>query len=101
MAKKSMIEKNEMRRRLAKKYAGKRQRLRAIVKNRKLPIEDRFAAVLKLAQVPRNSAKERIRNRCEMTGLPRGYYGKLKLSRIALRELGSSGQIPGLVKSSW
>ena len=101
MAKKSMIEKNEMRRRLAKKYAGKRQRLRDIAKNRKLPIEDRFAAVLKLAQVPRNSAKERIRNRCEMTGRPRGYYRKLKLSRIALRELGSSGQIPGLVKSSW
>ncbi|HLL26804.1 MAG TPA: 30S ribosomal protein S14 [Xanthobacteraceae bacterium] len=101
MAKKSMIEKNEMRRRLAKKYAGKRQRLRAIVKNKKLPIEERFAAVLKLAQVPRNSAKERIRNRCEMTGRPRGYYGKLRLSRIALRELGSSGQIPGLVKSSW
>lgn len=101
MAKKSMIEKNEMRRRLAKKYAGRRQRLREIVKNKKLPIEDRFAAVLKLAQVPRNSAKERIRNRCEMTGRPRGYYGKLKLSRIALRELGSSGQIPGLVKSSW
>ncbi len=101
MAKKSMIEKNEMRRRLAKKYAGKRQRLRDIARNRKLPIEERFAAVLKLAQVPRNSAKERIRNRCEMTGRPRGYYGKLKLSRIALRELGSSGQIPGLVKSSW
>jgi small subunit ribosomal protein S14 len=101
MAKKSMIEKNEMRRRLAKKYAGKRQRLRAIVKNKKLPIEERFAAVLKLAQVPRNSAKERIRNRCEITGRPRGYYGKLRLSRIALREFGSSGQIPGLVKSSW
>jgi small subunit ribosomal protein S14 len=101
MAKKSMIEKNEMRRRLAKKYAGKRERLRAIVKNRKLPIEDRFAAVLKLAQLPRNSAKERIRNRCEITGRPRGYYGKMRISRIAMRELGSSGQIPGLVKSSW
>ena len=101
MAKKSMIEKNEMRRRLAKKYAGKRQRLRAIVKNKKLPIEDRFAAVLKLAQVPRNSAKERIRNRCEMTGRPRAFYRKHKLSRIALRELGSKGLIPGLVKSSW
>ena len=101
MAKKSMIEKNEMRRRLAKKSAGKRQRLRDIARNRKLPIEERFAAVLKLAQVPRNSAKERIRNRCELTGRPRGYYGKMRLSRIALRELGSSGQIPGLVKSSW
>jgi len=96
-----MIEKNEMRRRLAKKYAGKRQRLRAIVKNKKVPIEERFAAVLKLSQLPRNSAKERIRNRCTLTGRPRGYYRKLKLSRIALRELGSSGQIPGLVKSSW
>jgi len=101
MAKTSMIEKNEMRRRLAKKYAGKRQRLRAIVKNKKVPIEERFAAVLKLSQLPRNSAKERIRNRCTLTGRPRGYYRKLKLSRIALRELGSSGQIPGLVKSSW
>ena len=101
MAKTSMIEKNEMRRRLAKKYAGKRQRLRAIVKNKKVPIEDRFAAVLKLSQLPRNSAKERIRNRCSLTGRPRGYYGKFKLSRIALRDLGSSGEIPGLVKSSW
>jgi small subunit ribosomal protein S14 len=101
MAKTSMIEKNEMRRRLAKKYAGKRQRLRAIVKNKKVPIEDRFAAVLKLSQLPRNSAKERIRNRCTLTGRPRGYYGKFKLSRIALRDLGSSGEIPGLVKSSW
>jgi small subunit ribosomal protein S14 len=101
MAKTSMIEKNEMRRRLAKKYAGKRQRLRAIVKNKKVPIEERFAAVLKLSQLPRNSAKERIRNRCTLTGRPRGYYGKFKLSRIALRGLGSSGEIPGLVKSSW
>jgi small subunit ribosomal protein S14 len=101
MAKTSMIEKNEMRRRLAKKYAGKRQRLRAIVKNKKVPIEERFAAVLKLSQLPRNSAKERIRNRCTLTGRPRGYYGKFKLSRIALREMGSSGEIPGLVKSSW
>jgi small subunit ribosomal protein S14 len=101
MAKKSMIEKNERRRRLAKRYAGKRERLRAIVHDRKLPIEDRFAATLKLAKVPRNSAKERVRNRCEMTGRPRGNYRKLKLSRIALRELGSQGLIPGLVKSSW
>ncbi len=101
MAKTSMIEKNEMRRKLAKKYAGKRARLRAIVKNKKLSMEDRFAAVLKLQQLPRNSARERVRNRCELTGRPRGYYGKLKLSRIAMRELGSSGMIPGLVKSSW
>lgn len=101
MAKKSMIEKNEMRRRLAKKYAGKRARLRAIVKNKKLPIEERFSAVLKLQQVPRNSARERVRNRCMLTGRPRGNYSKLKLSRIALRDLGSAGLIPGLVKSSW
>jgi small subunit ribosomal protein S14 len=101
MAKMSMIEKNEMRRKLAKKYAGKRARLRAIVKNRKLSMEERFAAVLKLQQLPRNSARERVRNRCELTGRPRGFYGKLKLSRIAMRELGSSGMIPGLVKSSW
>jgi small subunit ribosomal protein S14 len=101
MAKKSMIEKNERRRRLAKKYAGKRARLRAIVHDKKLPIEERFAAVLKLAEVPRNSAKGRIRNRCDLTGRPRGNYRKLKLSRIAVRELGSQGLIPGLVKSSW
>ncbi|MEX0590785.1 MAG: 30S ribosomal protein S14 [Xanthobacteraceae bacterium] len=101
MAKKSMIEKNERRRRLVKKYSGKRARLQAIVHDRKLPIEERFAAVLKLAKVPRNSAKVRIRNRCELTGRPRGNYRKLKLSRIALRELGSQGLIPGLVKSSW
>jgi small subunit ribosomal protein S14 len=101
MAKKSMIEKNEMRRRLAKKYAGKRNRLRAIIHDKKLPIEDRFAAGIKLAQLPRNSSKTRIRNRCELSGRPRGTYRKLKLSRIALRELGSKGMIPGLVKSSW
>jgi small subunit ribosomal protein S14 len=101
MAKKSMIEKNERRRRLAKRYAARRARLRAIVHDRKLPIEDRFAATLKLAKVPRNAAKNRIRNRCELTGRPRGTYRKLKLSRIALRELGSQGLIPGLVKSSW
>ena len=101
MAKKSMIEKNERRRRLAKKYSAKRARLRAIVRDKKLPIEDRFAATLRLAKVPRNSAKERVRNRCELTGRPRGNYRKLKLSRIALRELGSQGLIPGLVKSSW
>jgi small subunit ribosomal protein S14 len=101
MAKKSSIEKNERRRRLVKKYSGKRARLRAIVEDKKLPIEDRFAAVLKLAKLPRNSAPNRVRNRCTITGRPRGYYRKLKLSRIALRELGSQGQIPGLVKSSW
>ena len=101
MAKKSAIENNGRRRRLTKKYAGKRSRLKAIVHDKKLPIEERFAAVLKLAQLPRNSARNRIRNRCELTGRPRGYYRKLKISRIALRELGSKGLIPGLVKSSW
>jgi small subunit ribosomal protein S14 len=101
MAKTSMIEKNARRRRLAKQYAGKRARLKAIVHDRKLPIEDRFAAVMKLAQLPRNSSPTRIRNRCEITGRPRGYYRKLKISRIALREYGSKGLVPGLVKSSW
>lgn len=101
MAKKSSIEKNARRRRMAKQYDAKRARLRAIVHDKKLPIEERFAASLKLAELPRNSSKTRIRNRCELTGRPRATYRKLKLSRIALRELGSQGLIPGLVKSSW
>ena len=101
MAKKSSIEKNNRRRRLAKKYAGRRARLKAIARDKSKPMEDRFAATLKLAELPRNSAKVRIRNRCELTGRPRGYYRKHKLSRIALRELGSKGLIPGLLKSSW
>jgi small subunit ribosomal protein S14 len=101
MAKKSSIEKNNRRRKIAKKFSGRRSRLKAIVMDKSLPVEERFAAVLKLAEVPRNSAKNRIRNRCEVTGRPRAYYRKLKMSRIALRELGSKGLIPGLVKSSW
>jgi small subunit ribosomal protein S14 len=101
MAKKSSIEKNERRQRLAKKYSGRRSRLKAIAGNKELPMEDRFAAALKLAELPRNSSRTRIRNRCEMTGRPRAYYRKLKMSRIALRELGSKGMIPGVVKSSW
>jgi small subunit ribosomal protein S14 len=101
MAKKSSIEKNNRRRRLAKKYAGRRTRLKAIAHNKSLPMEERFAAALKLAQVPRNSSKTRIRNRCEVTGRPRAYYRKLRMSRIAMRDLGSKGLIPGLVKSSW
>ena len=101
MAKKSSIEKNNRRRRLAKKYSGRRSRLKEIAQNKSLPMEERFAAALKLAQVPRNSSKTRIRNRCEVTGRPRGFYRKLKMSRIALRDLGSQGLIPGLVKSSW
>jgi small subunit ribosomal protein S14 len=101
MAKKSSIEKNNRRRRLAKKYSGRRSRLKEIVRDKSLPMEDRFAAALKLAQVPRNSSKTRIRNRCEVTGRPRGVYRKLKMSRIAMRDLGSKGLVPGLVKSSW
>ena len=101
MAKKSSIEKNNQRRKLTKKYSGRRARLKAIAQNKSLPMEERFAATLKLAELPRNSSATRIRNRCELTGRPRGYYRKHKLSRIALRELGSKGLIPGLVKSSW
>jgi small subunit ribosomal protein S14 len=101
MAKKSAVEKNERRRKLAKKYASRRARLKAIARNKTLPMEDRFAAALKLAELPRNSSPTRIRNRCEVTGRPRGYYRKLRMSRIALRELGSKSLIPGLVKSSW
>jgi len=101
MAKKSAIENNGRRRKMAKKFANKRAKLHAIVYDKKLPIEERFAAGLKLAELPRNSSKTRIRNRCELSGRPRGTYRKLKLSRIALRDLGSQGLIPGLVKSSW
>jgi len=101
MAKKSSIEKNNRRRRLAKKYGGRRTRLKAIARDKTKPIEERFAASLKLAEMPRNSSPTRIRNRCEISGRPRAYYRKHKLSRIALRELGSKGMIPGLLKSSW
>ena len=101
MAKTSSVEKNEKRRKLAKKFASRRARLKAITKNQQLPMEERFAAQLKLAQLPRNSAPNRIRNRCELTGRPRAYYRKMKMSRMALRELGNKGLIPGLVKSSW
>ena len=101
MAKKSSVEKNNRRRKLSKQYAARRAKLKAIVADKKLPVEERFAATLKLATLPRNSSKTRIRNRCELTGRPRAYYGKVKMSRIALRELGNKGLIPGLVKSSW
>jgi small subunit ribosomal protein S14 len=101
MAKKSSIEKNNRRRRLAKKYSGRRTRLKAIARDKAKPIEERFAASLKLAEMPRNSSPNRVRNRCELSGRPRAYYRKHKLSRIALRELGSKGMIPGLLKSSW
>ncbi len=101
MAKKSSIEKNKKRTRLAKKFAGRRARLKAVAANEALPMEERFAARLKLSELPRNSAKERQRNRCELSGRPRGVYRKFKLSRIALRALASTGQIPGVVKASW
>jgi small subunit ribosomal protein S14 len=101
MAKTSSIEKNNRRRKMAKRFAGKRARLKAVAYDKKLPLEERFEAQLKLAQLPRNSSATRIRNRCEVTGRSRAYYRKLKMSRIALRDLGSKGLIPGLVKSSW
>jgi small subunit ribosomal protein S14 len=101
MAKTSSINKNQRRTRLVKRLAPKRARLKAVAEDRSLPPEERFAARLKLAQMPRNSAAVRIRNRCELSGRPRGYYRKFRLSRIALRQLASSGQIPGMVKSSW
>ena len=101
MAKKSSVEKNNRRRRMAKKFSGRRERLKAIAQDKNRPMEERFAASLKLAELPRNSSPNRIRNRCEVTGRPRAFYRKLKMSRIALRDLGSKGQIPGLVKSSW
>jgi len=101
MAKKSSIEKNGRRRRLTKKYSGRRARLKEIARDKSKPMEERFAASLKLAELPRNSSATRIRNRCEMTGRPRGFYRKHKISRIALRDLGSKGMIPGLLKSSW
>ena len=101
MANKSAIEKNKKRQKLVEKYAAKRAELKAVAMNEDLSLEERFKARLKLAELPRNSAPNRVRNRCEVTGRPRGYYRKLKMSRIALRELGSNGQIPGLVKSSW
>ena len=101
MAKKSSIEKNNRRRRMAKKFSGRRARLKAIVSDKSRPVEERFAATLKLSEMPRNSSATRVRLRCELTGRPRSNYRKNKLSRIALRELGSKGMVPGLVKSSW
>ena len=101
MAKTSSIERNKKRERLSKKFAARRAKLRAAALNEALPLEERFAARLKLAQLPRNSSATRIRNRCELTGRPRGFYRKVKLSRIAMRDLASKGQIPGMIKSSW
>ena len=101
MAKKSSIEKNNRRKRLVVKFAAKRAALKAMANDQSLPQEERFAARLKLAELPRNSAPGRVRNRCGLTGRPRGYYRKFNLSRIALRELASAGHVPGVVKSSW
>tara|TARA_B100001123_G_C15095257_1_gene941300 strand:- start:673 stop:978 length:306 start_codon:yes stop_codon:yes gene_type:complete len=101
MAKTSSIQKNLKRIRLVKKFSKKRESLKKIIRNKKLPLAERFAAQLKLAKLPRNSAKTRIRNRCEITGRPHGVYRKLRISRIALRDLASKGKIPGMTKSSW
>ncbi|KAB0676646.1 30S ribosomal protein S14 [Aureimonas leprariae] len=101
MAKKSSIEKNNRRRKMVERLAPKREALKAIIMNQDAPIEERFRAQLQLSGMPRNSSKTRVRNRCEVTGRPRAYYRKLKMSRIALRELGNNGQVPGVVKSSW
>jgi small subunit ribosomal protein S14 len=101
MAKTSSIEKNNRRRKMVARFANKRAELKKVAKDDSLTLEERFQARLKLAELPRNSAAVRIRNRCEITGRARGYYRKLKVSRIALRDLGSAGLIPGLVKSSW
>ena len=101
MAKKSSIENNNRRAKLVKKFAARRKRLLDIANNEKTPMEERFEARLKLGVLPRNSAADRVRNRCEVTGRPRAFYRKFKMSRIALRELGNKGLIPGLVKSSW
>ena len=101
MAKKSSIEKNKHREKLVKQYAARRKRLKAVADDQSLPAEERFAARLKLAELPRNSSKTRIMNRCELTGRPHAVYRKHRLSRIALRDLGSRGLIPGLLKSSW
>jgi small subunit ribosomal protein S14 len=101
MAKKSSIEKNNRRKRMTKNAAPKRAALKAIIADKEKPMEERFAATLKLSELPRNSSATRIRNRCEITGRARAVYRKNKLSRIALRDLGSNGLVPGLVKSSW
>jgi small subunit ribosomal protein S14 len=101
MAKKGMVEKNKRRQKLSAQAAGKRSALKAIIMNKDVSIEERFAATLKLAEMPRNSAETRVRLRCEVSGRPRAVYRKFKMSRIALRELGNKGLVPGLVKSSW
>jgi small subunit ribosomal protein S14 len=101
MAKKSMIAREKKREALVKKFATKRAELKTIISDQTQPMEERFRATLKLAKLPRNSSAVRLHNRCQLTGRPHAYYRKLKISRIALRDLGSAGQIPGMVKSSW
>ncbi|MBR9650842.1 30S ribosomal protein S14 [Thalassovita aquimarina] len=101
MAKKSMVERENKRQKLVARYAAKRAALKEIINDKEKPMEERFRASLKLAELPRNSSATRLHNRCQLTGRPHAYYRKLKVSRIMLRELGSFGQIPGLVKSSW
>lgn len=101
MAKAAMVQREVKRAKLVAKYAAKRAALKEIANNLELPMEDRFKARLKLAKLPRNSAPTRLHNRCQVTGRPKGYYRKLKVSRIALRQLASDGMVPGMVKSSW
>jgi len=101
MAKVSMVEREKRRRRIVAQYAKRRAALRAAVRDNSLAPDERFAASLKLAALPRNGARVRLRNRCEVSGRPRGYYRKFRLSRIALHELASRGQVPGVVKASW
>lgn len=101
MAKKSAVEKNKRRRKLVQRYAAKRAELKAMARDKSLTPEERFNARLRLAKLPRNASPVRVRNRCELTGRPRGVYRKFRLSRIALRDLASNGQVPGMVKSSW
>ena len=101
MAKLSSINKNIRRRKLSDRFYVKRKKLKLIIMNKKLPLEERFKAQQKLSKLPRNSAKTRVRNRCEITGRPHGVYRKLRISRIALRQLGLQGKIPGMIKSSW
>ncbi|WP_112311941.1 30S ribosomal protein S14 [Pseudogemmobacter bohemicus] len=101
MAKKSMVNREVKRAKLVERHASKRAALKAVINDQEKPIEERFAATLKLAEMPRNSSAVRIHNRCQLTGRPHAYYRKLKLSRIKLRDLASFGQIPGMVKSSW
>ncbi len=101
MAKKAMVQRELKRRKLVERHDASRTAMKEKLRDRELPLEERFVITMKLAKMPRNSSKTRLHNRCELTGRPKGYYRKLKVSRIALRELGGSGQIPGMVKSSW